>query len=169
MVAKVITTEAPVFTERTCPRCEETKALDEFYATKWAQNKEHVSTYCKSCTRERTAERKAAKFAEVVRVDAEWRARPDVKHRKAIRDRCRKYNITEEQFYALWDAQDGLCAIGFEALEFGKGLCVDHDHKTGVVRALLCGHCNLMLGHAREDIGVLNSAISYLERHHATV
>lgn len=41
-------------------------------------------------------------------------------------------------------------------------LVVDHDHETNVVRGLLCGNCNAMLGFARDDVGTLARAISYL-------
>lgn len=67
--------------------------------------------------------------------------------------------------------QNDLCAI-CRSPETGKNkggvlrrLSVDHDHATGAIRALLCSHCNRMLGHARESIEVLESAIGYLKRH----
>jgi hypothetical protein len=50
----------------------------------------------------------------------------------------------------------------------GKGLamwCVDHDHRTGKVRGLLCNHCNAGLGCLRDDPAVIQSAIDYLKRH----
>ena len=43
-----------------------------------------------------------------------------------------------------------------------KGLVVDHDHKTGEVRGLLCGPCNRALGFLKEDISNFNNAIQYL-------
>ena len=39
---------------------------------------------------------------------------------------------------------------------------VDHDHKTGKVRGLLCHRCNLLLGLAKDDINILNNSIIYL-------
>jgi hypothetical protein len=59
--------------------------------------------------------------------------------------------------------QNGCCAICLDAAgDGGAGLNVDHDHDTGKVRGLLCHHCNIGLGHLR-DQRVLAAAIAYLE------
>lgn len=73
----------------------------------------------------------------------------------------REYGITHDEFLAMLDAQGGVCAI----CKNGNGkraMNVDHDHVTGVVRALLCDRCNPMLGYARDDIAILQKAIEYL-------
>lgn len=73
------------------------------------------------------------------------------------------YGITTNQYRAIWEAQGGRCAICQRANGTRKRLAVDHDHKTGEVRGLLCGPCNHdVLGHLREDIDALNRAIGYL-------
>ena len=41
-------------------------------------------------------------------------------------------------------------------------LDVDHDHKTGKVRALLCSHCNILLSRSKDNIEILQKAIQYL-------
>lgn len=69
-----------------------------------------------------------------------------------------RYGITYEQYEALFKAQRGLCAL------CGKrpAADVDHDHKTHIVRGLLCRACNVGLGLFREDAQLLLKAISYL-------
>jgi Recombination endonuclease VII len=46
----------------------------------------------------------------------------------------------------------------------GKGWHVDHCHKTGKFRAILCGTCNVGLGQFKDNISTLKSAIKYLEK-----
>lgn len=55
------------------------------------------------------------------------------------------YGITEEQYLQLLAEQNGGCAICGKP-PGKRQLAVDHCHKTGVIRGLLCGRCNLGLG-----------------------
>jgi hypothetical protein len=55
------------------------------------------------------------------------------------------------------------CAICSEKAPEHKSLCVDHNHKTGKIRGLLCGNCNLMIGLVKDNPTILRHAITYLE------
>ena len=83
----------------------------------------------------------------------------------------RIYGLSWKEYVFLYESNDGMCHICGEPLALYKNendveiAHVDHDHDSGVVRGLLCTQCNLMLGCARESIGVLCEAISYLNRH----
>lgn len=77
----------------------------------------------------------------------------------------RTYGITKADYEALYEFQGGLCALCRRATGKSKRLSVDHDHKTGEVRGLLCGTCNKILGHARDDVEFFERGMNYL---HAT-
>ncbi len=83
-----------------------------------------------------------------------------------------KYNLDSQQYFDLIKQQNNCCAIcnkpEHRLLKTGdiKPLSVDHNHETGVVRALLCNDCNALLGFAKEDIGVLENAIKYIQSYH---
>jgi len=66
----------------------------------------------------------------------------------------------------MLEQQNSCCAIcNVHQDTTGKKLYVDHDHSTGVVRQLLCQHCNLLIGFAKEDINLLYKAIEYMNKH----
>lgn len=81
--------------------------------------------------------------------------------RKAHANRKFRYALTPETYAKLYARQKGACAICRKAIR----LCVDHIAGTKIVRGLLCDHCNLLLGFAGDDIGILRAAIRYLKRH----
>jgi hypothetical protein len=76
------------------------------------------------------------------------------------------YGITLEDYNALLEKQERSCAI-CKSKEVNrktdKNFCVDHNHKTGEVRGLLCHSCNAMLGKAKENSDTLRNAAAYLE------
>lgn len=66
----------------------------------------------------------------------------------------KKYGITSEQYDLLLESQDGKCAIcGKPNIKKGKvvRMGIDHNHKTGKVRGLLCYKCNQALGQIGDD------------------
>jgi hypothetical protein len=78
-----------------------------------------------------------------------------------------KYGITLAEYDAMAKKQDGKCAICESAEPKGNGarFAIDHSHKTGKVRGLLCGPCNTAIGKFQDDIAILQSAIEYLRDH----
>jgi len=72
-----------------------------------------------------------------------------------------RYGITHEQYAALLESQDGLCALCRER----AAVDIDHDHKTGKVRAMLCRACNIGIGFFQENADLLRAAIEYLAKH----
>lgn len=75
-----------------------------------------------------------------------------------------KYGITLAQRDAMLKSQDSKCAIcSTDDPGDYNGWCVDHCHTSSQVRGILCRHCNLLLGYARDNIDTLSKAISYLK------
>lgn len=77
------------------------------------------------------------------------------------------YGISLDEYEEMLLSQRGLCKIcelPERHMKRGKvcALSVDHDHKTGVVRGLLCNNCNRALGLFGENASVLESARRYL-------
>lgn len=87
---------------------------------------------------------------------------------KKTHHHLRRYGITPEDYQRMFDEQDGKCAIcGKTENLFGTSerLHVDHCHKSGIVRGLLCGQCNVMLGASTDDPDIMRKGAVYLERH----
>ena len=75
-----------------------------------------------------------------------------------------RYGITMDDYANMLADQDGVCAIcGYAPSSDKKALMVDHDHKTGNIRGLLCIHCNTGIAYLKDDIGVLGKAADYLQ------
>jgi len=75
----------------------------------------------------------------------------------------RKYGLTLDKFYNMYSRQNGKCLCCQETVE-ALDLNVDHCHKTGVVRGLLCANCNTVLGRVKEKDDILYRMSAYLSR-----
>ena len=143
--------------EKQCGECQQVKPVEEFYPGKGRNARDG---YCKNCRRIRD------------------RARFDQRNKRMLANKAidpffyrrRKlvtlYGITHEQYLAIHTQQGGVCAIcrkPEKRVLYGNvaHLVVDHDHKTGRLRALLCHRCNTALGHI-EDSDFLSKALQYL-------
>lgn len=87
----------------------------------------------------------------------------------SLKTKLRFFKITRPEYEELREKSNDCCAIcGVSEKDSwnGKtkhyGLYIDHDHATGKVRGLLCHSCNLVIGHAKDDVSLLESAIKYL-------
>lgn len=142
-----------------CRKCHEIKDRSEFHKSHDGTHGPVLKSICKIC------------HAAQVR---EWYGRntgraASNKRRLAIKQ---NYGLTLEQYDAMVAAQNGLCAIcdrPERAQRQGKvmRMPVDHCHKTGRIRALLCHSCNRALGLLGDDVDLLRKAIEYLLRHSA--
>lgn len=76
----------------------------------------------------------------------------------------RTFGITPEQFEEMLHRQGRKCAIcGGVWQEATRNWTVDHDHKTGKVRGILCQNCNAGIGMLGDDPATLRAALRYLK------
>jgi hypothetical protein len=88
-------------------------------------------------------------------------ADPSLKRRAKLKE---KYDLTPDQWQAMFEAQGCRCAICQSDKPNAKaGWNTDHCHKTGRVRFILCAHCNRGLGAFRDDPALMRRAADMLE------
>lgn len=130
-----------------CPKCERILPLDNFWKSCNKEARKGRSTYCSECLKKYNTERYASGVGRNSRLE-------------------RLYGMTLEQYDEMLAKQDGCCALcGSDTPKRGERFIVDHCHKTGNVRALLCHLCNVFVGMAEDDPDRLRIAANYLETH----
>jgi Recombination endonuclease VII len=122
-----------------CPQCKEVKPVAEFGSNR--AKKSGLTAYCKPCHTIVTRENKIKKFGSERNYLLQYR-----------------YGITEDDFERMLARQGGLCAI----CQVVPGTFVDHCHRTGDVRGVLCFNCNNGLGHFGDNTVLLELAALYL-------
>lgn len=132
-------------TIKTCKHCGfASSAVKEFFAS---NGKNRYRNECKKCNNKLTAERLKAKY-----------------HENRDNYLLIKYGITEAVYNDMFKKQKGCCAICEKhQTEFNKRFAVDHCHKTGEVRALLCMNCNTGIGSLQDNSEVVFKAYKYLK------
>lgn len=142
------------------------KSMKMKLCTKCKERERHTyGTLCKECSSEYSKKL----WASLTEVEKKRRLKEQRKwyasNKSSVRKRVieLKYDLTEDQFNIKLEEQDfrcGICNLSTERF------FVDHDHSTGKTRGLLCHHCNLMLGMARDKITTLRAGAKYLEKYH---
>lgn len=139
-----------------CPCCGEVKPTTEFTRWKSSHGKWGFCSWCKECNNKRSKE---------YRIDNPEKCKRT--YRNSVLKK--RYGLTPEDLERMLRDQGNKCAIcGKEIFLFGSSkkltAHVDHDHKTGKVRGLLCQECNIGLGKFMDNTDYLLSAISYLKK-----
>lgn len=124
-----------------CGSCKTTKLIGEF--NNYTRGKHGLSSSCKECSNNRL--KKISKWY-------------------AIKI---KYNISKEQYNSMLIEQKYKCSIcDVDLTRLNKrNIHLDHCHKTGKVRSILCRYCNLGLGKFHDNPLLLSKAITYLNKH----
>ena len=143
------TVYAKEYASKVCSRCKTLKEATKFRVR--TNNKRYLSSMCKDC--------ESKSFRQ-------WQIKNPEKAKLMQRrnDLRISYGITPEEYDALLEKQEGLCAIcrTSENQAGRKYFSVDHDHITGKIRGLLCSGCNVGLGYFKDSPLFLTAAIAYL-------
>lgn len=153
-------------TLRACARCGEAKPEEYFRLRKSVSTGLHYrGKICRACHQAKSLEWRKANPELICQYMKRSRAKdPAGNSRRALENHYkRKFGITIEQRDQMVADQGGMCAICERTKPTRRGWCVDHSHRTGRIRAILCAPCNSLIGLARESTEVLASAIAYLE------
>ncbi len=139
-----------------CPKCKRTISSDGFYLNK--KTKSGLQSWCKECSR----------------IASKWYHKENPQKAKIYSHRSRRkrtsdcYQFTVKEYEVLLQRSNGVCEIcgSPETIKSRTGtlrpLSIDHCHKTGKIRGLLCHRCNVAIGLFKEDLDIMASAASYL-------
>jgi hypothetical protein len=116
----------------------------------------------------RTDKRRAWKRANYAKHAVRWRVENKAKY--ALKSRAgllkKQYGLSLSDYAGMLEKQRGLCALcNLPESIPGAQLCVDHNHTTQKVRALLCRRCNAGIGHLNDSAERCRAAAAYLEKH----
>jgi hypothetical protein len=143
---------------RKCSKCGEVKEVaefDQYNATNYyGQVSTRSASHCKVCARARTRDYRSSLTGD---------ARAEYLRQNKDQSLRRKYGITLAEFEELKRSQGDTCAV---CKQWRDLPAVDHCHKTGHVRGILCRKCNTALGMLDEDKNIVSSLLAYLQRHY---
>lgn len=132
-----------------CSKCREEKPRNAF--GKKSYNKDGLNHYCRECERERSKR---------------TYANPETKENKKWYQIKKLYGLTKEQYLTKLELQGGKCMICENDLAIDRKTHVDHCHKTGKVRDILCNDCNHLVGVVEKVIdGGLDKVVNYIINH----
>ena len=160
-----------------CSKCGEEKSLNDFYKDK--AFKDGYRSICAECDTKKAKKWNSSNKEAHAGHERKHRTnnKNDVKANKAryvkknpknVKESQLKFNygITLAEFDNMALQQNNSCAICEKlSSELIVGLCVDHDHKTNKIRALLCSPCNSALGFIKDNPKIAIKMAEYLILH----
>ena len=153
-----------------CNRCGEEKSTDAFLTIKSGKRAGKLHTYCRKCCSRRVMSIEARNPERRKQRQRDWwAANPTA----SIRAHMRRYGSDEHYYFAKLSEQNEVCGIcGNKETRSGTRLdkkphrlSLDHCHKSGANRGLLCNSCNTKLA-AIENEDWLSKAETYLAKYH---
>lgn len=147
-----------------CYDCKRPTSPDGFYVKKETGRRYRS---CKLCFRKKASDWKAKNRSRVQDSQKKW-------HDENYRDYAlrRQFGLTQADYNKIRDRQNNLCAICGDGetrkdhkTQRVTSLAVDHCHKSGKIRELLCSRCNLVLGRVSDETALLKKMVKYLRKH----
>lgn len=138
--------DGPLHQMKKCPRCKLKKSLKDFFRCRG--RKDGHTGFCKIC------------HYGVCKI---WQKKNGAK-KKEYHNR-HFYNLEPADFKKLLVEQKRRCLICKRPLKNKGKWGVDHCHKTGKVRGILCFMCNSGLGHFQDSVERVQAALNYLRKH----
>lgn len=161
---------------KACAECGVDKPMSEFYVDRFGYSEKK----CKPCrlsrkhrlAGSRTVSEKKCTDCQTVKPVTEFNN--DCKSTDGKQARCkpcrkmdrvrRKYGLTREQYDLMLWSQDNQCVTCTSEFSSSISPVVDHCHKTGKVRGLLCSNCNTALGLFNDNVDTMQRAREYVAR-----
>lgn len=157
--------------KKRCWRCRKKLPATVAFFHKKAAAKDGLQAVCRSChnnyCRKKMAEIYAdpARRAQYLQAQRRWRdANTDRVARYKKKQQAQKHGLSAAELSAMERTAGDVCSICGKR----RKLHVDHCHRTGDIRGLLCRNCNIGLGHFYDSRQLLRQAISYLREHAVT-
>lgn len=123
---------------KVCIKCKNELPDDQFHKRTYKTGNVGLQSSCKTCSSKQRA-----------------------KYYKPHDAARRKFKLSDEEYTALIEKSQGHCSVCDRPL---TKVCIDHDHKTGRVRGVLCNNCNTALGLVGDNTATLSKLIQWLER-----
>lgn len=138
---------------KVCTGCLIKQPLENFN-TRGGDQKHLLKSRCKTCLFKQHKEWVELNEGKV----REYRA----KDPWTLQKRCKRHGITPEEFWSIYEEQDGSCPVCDKAIE-AEDSAIDHNHDNGEVRGILCKPCNRGLGLLGDNPENLRRAEDYLK------
>ncbi len=155
-----------------CSRCKEVKEFTEFSKDKY--NKDGLTFRCKKCRnihyneyyKNNPEKQKEKNNSQKENRKIYYSSEEGIKSSRRSHLK-RAFGMSLEEYNDKLEKQCDKCAIceSFHIYDKHGVLAVDHCHKTGEIRDLLCFKCNTVLGSVNDNIEILIKMIDYLKKH----
>lgn len=150
-----------------CYYCATVKGEDQFTTSRVELRAGALKGQCKQCTSEKNRAYREKNPEKLKEYGQRRQQNPERKEYDRQRSYQRRYGLSREEYNGMREAQQYrcyLCGLHEEEHKVSRwgNLCLDHDHRTGQVRRLLCATCNKGLGCFLDDPVLMERAAAYV-------